>query len=404
MTWSVNGGQGPERCGSRFPTGVAAPGRTRSSRRSSYAPNGPITCGHYASLDPHADSAVCRVATDGSGEVRGADMIRSRKPEGWQMMSEESMSAGLGMPNAAAAIYLFLLERPTATTAELAAACDLDADGTIANLTWLRDHGLVLRAKAMAITGVPDQWSAAEPDHALRDLVRARERTLHDVRAALPELQERFRQVHHDSMTGQALEHVHGWENVGARYHQILRDATEEVALLDHRPYTPGAAPTEESILNRGVRFRVMCDPVDLPQQLADEFAALRGLEARLHPDVPFRGVIVDRKIALITMDRAPQNMSAIVVRPSPLLDGLVLLFDACWSRAVPLGMDEIALEGQGLQVLKLLAAGLKDEAIARQLNTTTRTIRRRVQDVLTALHAKSRFHAGVEASRRGWV
>jgi DNA-binding CsgD family transcriptional regulator len=76
----------------------------------------------------------------------------------------------------------------------------------------------------------------------------------------------------------------------------------------------------------------------------------------------------------------------------------------ACWSRAVPLGMDEIALEGQGLQVLKLLAAGLKDEAIARQLNTTTRTIRRRVQDVLTALHAKSRFHAGVEASRRGWV
>ncbi|MER7334059.1 MULTISPECIES: LuxR C-terminal-related transcriptional regulator [unclassified Micromonospora] len=96
--------------------------------------------------------------------------------------------------------------------------------------------------------------------------------------------------------------------------------------------------------------------------------------------------------------------MSAIVVRPSPLLDGLVLLFDACWSRAVPLGVDATALDVQALQVLKLLAAGLQDEAIARQLGTTTRTVRRRVQDVLAALHAKSRFHAGVEASRRGWV
>ncbi|MFG1952026.1 LuxR C-terminal-related transcriptional regulator [Micromonospora sp. NPDC048830] len=66
--------------------------------------------------------------------------------------------------------------------------------------------------------------------------------------------------------------------------------------------------------------------------------------------------------------------------------------------------MESITLEGQGLQVLKLLAAGLKDEAIARQMSTTTRTVRHRVQDVLTALNAKSRFHAGVEASRRGWV
>ncbi|SCL26765.1 regulatory protein, luxR family [Micromonospora pallida] len=314
------------------------------------------------------------------------------------------MSAGLGMPEPAAAIYLFLLDRTTATTTELATGCGLDVDETVANLAWLRDHGLVLRAKAMALAGVAEQWSAAEPDHALRDLVGSRERTLHDVRATLPELQKRFRQAHHDPVVGGVLEHVHGWENVGARYHQILRDATEEVALLDHAPYTPGAAPTEESILGRGVRFRVMCDPADLPQQLADEFTVLRGLEARLHPDIPFRGVIADRRIALVTMDREAQNGSAIVVRPSPLLDGLVLLFDACWSRAVPLGADAITLEGQGRQVLTLLAAGLKDEAIARQLNTTTRTVRRRVQEVLTALQAKSRFHAGVEASRRGWV
>jgi hypothetical protein len=45
------------------------------------------------------------------------------------------------------------------------------------------------------------------------------------------------------------------------------------------------------------------------------------------------------------------------------------------------------------------LAAGLKDDAIARQLSTTTRTVRRRVQAVLTARGARSRFSTRV--SRR---
>ncbi|MFF0226311.1 TrmB family transcriptional regulator [Streptomyces sp. NPDC004629] len=317
--------------------------------------------------------------------------------------SERSLSTALGIPEPAAAIYLFLLSRRTATVAELTAVCGLDTGRTTNTLMLLRGHGLVLQAKVLALDGV-DQWSAAEPDHALRDLLGKRDRTLHDVRVALPGLQERFRRTHDDPVRHNVIEHVRGWENVGTRYHQILRDATDEIALVDHGPYTPGTAPTEESVLERGVRFRVMCDPADLPQQLVDELAVLKGLEARLHSDVPFRGIIADRRIALVTMDREPQNATAIVVRPSPLLDGLVLLFDTCWSRAVPLGSDTIPLDGQARKVLELLAAGLKDEAVARQLNTTTRTVRRRVQEALTALRAKSRFHAGVEASRRGWV
>ncbi|GHB59050.1 transcriptional regulator [Streptomyces umbrinus] len=319
------------------------------------------------------------------------------------MTPEESLAAGLGLAEPAAAIYVFLLDREAATSAELAAACGLDPDEARGHLGWLRDHGLALRAKAESLTGA-DEWAAAAPDHALRDLVRRRESSLFDVRGALPALQDRFHQAHHGMASRQGLEHVHGWENVGNRYHRILRDAQQEIVLFDHAPYTPGAAPTENSALERDVRFRVLCDPTDLPRQLAEEFAALKGLEARLHPDIPFRGVIADRRIALVTMDREPQNRSALVIHPSPLLDSLALLFDACWSRAIPLDSDAITLEAQGRQVLALLAAGLKDEAVARQLDTTTRTVRRRVQEALMALNAKSRFHAGVEASRRGWV
>ena len=46
----------------------------------------------------------------------------------------------------------------------------------------------------------------------------------------------------------------------------------------------------------------------------------------------------------------------------------------------------------------------MKDEQIARELGLSLRTVRRRVAEVLDELGATSRFQAGVEAVRRGWV
>jgi DNA-binding NarL/FixJ family response regulator len=49
-----------------------------------------------------------------------------------------------------------------------------------------------------------------------------------------------------------------------------------------------------------------------------------------------------------------------------------------------------------------LLAAGLKDEAIARQLGVSLRTIHRRTGDLLDRLGARTRFQAGMQAARQG--
>ena len=54
--------------------------------------------------------------------------------------------------------------------------------------------------------------------------------------------------------------------------------------------------------------------------------------------------------------------------------------------------------------LLRLLATGQKDEQIARALGMSLRTVRRRIADLMTELGADSRFQAGVEAVRRGWV
>ncbi len=54
--------------------------------------------------------------------------------------------------------------------------------------------------------------------------------------------------------------------------------------------------------------------------------------------------------------------------------------------------------------LLQQLAAGAQDEQIARRLGVSLRTVRRRVADVMSELGAESRFQAGVEAAKRGWI
>jgi DNA-binding NarL/FixJ family response regulator len=54
--------------------------------------------------------------------------------------------------------------------------------------------------------------------------------------------------------------------------------------------------------------------------------------------------------------------------------------------------------------VLRLMSAGLKDEAIARALNLSRRTVQKHVTDIMTALGARTRFQAALLASERGWV
>ncbi|WP_327585716.1 helix-turn-helix transcriptional regulator [Nonomuraea sp. NBC_00507] len=87
----------------------------------------------------------------------------------------------------------------------------------------------------------------------------------------------------------------------------------------------------------------------------------------------------------------------------TPIVVGVLhTLFGELWARAVPLPWGR---KGDGMvQVLRLAAQGMCDESIARQLGVSVRTVRARFADAMAELGTQSRFHAGVEATRRGWL
>lgn len=131
------------------------------------------------------------------------------------------------------------------------------------------------------------------------------------------------------------------------------------------------------------------------------------GERVRLLTDVPTRLAVLGSSAALICERFDVFDDRRLVLRQHAMVASLVLLFEHLWDKAMPVpGHDGEAYDEAGTRRLLLtqLAGGAKDEQIARAFGISVRTVRRRVADLLDELGAASRFQAGVEAARRGWI
>jgi DNA-binding NarL/FixJ family response regulator len=169
----------------------------------------------------------------------------------------------------------------------------------------------------------------------------------------------------------------------------------------------------EAAALGRGVTYRTIYDRdvVDFPNRAEHVRAAIAGGEqARVARQLPMKMVICDEQAALIPV--APLTIgraSAYLIYPSALLDALSSLFEAIWDGARPLvatveGIEQEELSDLDTQLLKLLAAGATDGAIARTLDCSLRTVQRRARTIMDRLGVTTRFQAGLEARTRQWI
>jgi DNA-binding NarL/FixJ family response regulator len=81
--------------------------------------------------------------------------------------------------------------------------------------------------------------------------------------------------------------------------------------------------------------------------------------------------------------------------------------FDLVWDDPITTHVDRAEgnpLSQVQLHILRLMASGMTDDAIARSSGISVRTVRRHIASVMEILGSNTRFATGVAATKRGWI
>ena len=275
----------------------------------------------------------------------------------------------------------------------------------------------------------PERVVPRGPDSVLDTLLAQEEARAACRRAEMAQARERLSALVQSYLAASAdrqhldVEYFDAVDAVRLRLAGLARATDREVLSLH-----PGAAQSAESIraclpldrwaLRRGITMRAiylhdaMGDPATW--SYIEEVAAA-GAQVRLTAQLPTRLTIIDRAVAVVPAVQHASGGSALVIRGTGVITALVALFEQSWTSAQPLRLRDsgvpLALSGEDQPpsdndrvLLRLLSLGLKDEAVARHLGVSVRTTRRQIADLLLRLQANSRFQAGIQAARRGWL
>jgi DNA-binding CsgD family transcriptional regulator len=304
-------------------------------------------------------------------------------------------------------LYRTVLRAGRMTTAALAEQLGWKAAEVKAELGPLVELGLLAHTDGLVFALSPHLALGRLGEVEARSLLD-REHALASLRAAIPEYAAEERGA---ELVGSALQpvEVHTGPEVSAVVDALVRSTTGEVLLIHtvewlDRPGWPkqDTLIAREAAGGRGVRSIYPTEALHRPQWLAAvrRWAEL-GEDVRLLPSPPLRLMVFGVQAALVPVEWGSSPVRRVVVRTPGVVDALRLLFEVLWRQGAPMPGTQPAGDRQNQQVLRLLAAGAKDETIARQLGLSLRTVRRRVAEQIGELGATTRFQAGVEAARR---
>ena len=166
---------------------------------------------------------------------------------------------------------------------------------------------------------------------------------------------------------------------------------------------------SDTNVMARGVQLKIIyqADAVRTPpmMQYVSDLASV-GAEIRILRRASHRIMIFDRRAVFIATQPDTLDLPYLLVSEPALVRNFCNQFANNWRVAHSIGITaEDVLDFERVhEILRVLASGATDEAAARQLGVSDRTIRRRVAAVMDLLGATSRFEAGVKAVEAGWL
>lgn len=126
------------------------------------------------------------------------------------------------------------------------------------------------------------------------------------------------------------------------------------------------------------------------------------GEEQRVMDNAPTEFCVFGDEAVVCTEIWGDPDSDYVLIRDPMLVAAFTMAFDQAWETSFPFPTTRAAPDVEDEQLLDLLARGLKDEAIARYLGWSLRTVRRRVARLMDDLGARTRFQLGAEAVRAG--
>ncbi|WP_213453306.1 helix-turn-helix transcriptional regulator [Rhizomonospora bruguierae] len=271
----------------------------------------------------------------------------------------------------------------------------------------------------------PGHFRPVSPEVGLRALVArheaeiaARQREIAKSEAAIAEIVALHvaRSSGASEVARDGMERIVSMDAIHARLEELTESVREEIAC-----FTPGPARNEETLeagrrndarlLERGIKIRDLVQ--DSCRNHPATFAHFKwltdaGAEVRTIPAVPSRLILIDGQTAMVPINPENSRDGILLLSGTGAIAGLMALFEQTWSVATPLTRlrqrDSQGLTSQGKELLRLLAAGLTDEAAAKRLGVSERTARRLMAELMERLGARSRFEAGLKAKQAGWL
>ncbi len=327
------------------------------------------------------------------------------------------MSDGADLDQRSLAVYRAVLLHREADPAALAKRLNLPEEQVCETVALLIELSLLAPSWEQ-----PGRLRAVSPTLGLEVLLQReqqelaqRQHRIEQNRAALASLAAEY------AAQGQAgglddSELVSGLDQIRTRLEALAESCVHE-SLTFH----PDGALPEESIragrplneraLAKGARFRTIYLDSIARDRTTREYAkwmAERGSEIRTSPTLPMRLLVVDGATAVVAGPRTAEQPTALVLHSPVVVQAMRALFEAYWEHATPMGQPVVPVAGgltpQERELLRLLASGLTDEAVARALGIGVRTERRIVAELMERLDASSRFEAGVKAARLNWI
>ncbi|MGH3472947.1 MAG: LuxR C-terminal-related transcriptional regulator [Nocardioidaceae bacterium] len=163
-------------------------------------------------------------------------------------------------------------------------------------------------------------------------------------------------------------------------------------------------AVTKQISIGRGSR---VIYPADIVESSASSVRARAqaGERIRVLPVVPARMAIFGYEAVVIPEAWSSNAGDRMLIRQPGIVAACTTLFEQLWDHALSVpGLGGEPAAKPNRQLLQLLARGMKDEYMARALGLSLRTVRRRIASLMAELGVDSRFQAGMEAVRRGWI